>query len=179
MMTKRWRYRVRQFVRTLRARPDPAGLEFARQTLTPAQLALFRQMQACEQAHALHVLRRVIARSQAQGLQPPVELLVAALLHDVGKTRYPLRWWERVLIVLGNALLPGQARRWGNCSPRGWARPFVVAARHPVWGAELAAERDTAPRAVALIRRHQEPPGRRPGEEERWLSILQAADDES
>jgi len=188
MSPGRWGYRVRQFFETLFAHPTPADLELVRETLTPAQAALFRQLQPSEQAHAVRVLRAVQETCQANGMEPPADLLAAALLHDLGKTRYPLRIWERVMIVLGKAILPTFAARWGREDstrpPRGWARPFVIAAHHPGWGANMAAEQGTAPRAVALIRRHQDPlPPHRlsenSNEEDRLLAILQAVDDES
>jgi hypothetical protein len=87
---------------------------------------------------------------------------VAALLHDVGKTRYPLHLWERIWIVLVQSVYPGCVARWGKEDDRQperiewWRKAFVVAAQHPKWGAEMAAAAGTAPLAVDLIRRHQE-----------------------
>jgi hypothetical protein len=65
-------------------------------------------MQESEQAHALRVLHALLE----QGEEHP-DLSVAALLHDVGKSRFPLKLWERVLIVLGQAFFPERAARWG------------------------------------------------------------------
>jgi putative nucleotidyltransferase with HDIG domain len=175
----RWLYRARQFFEALAARPTPEDLQLAEQTLTAAQFSLFRQMQLSDQAHAVQVLRRVKAQCQARGFDAPADLQVAALLHDVGKARYPLSIWERVMIVLGKAILPARARAWGAKPPRGWARPFVVAANHPGWGAEMAADRGTPPRTVALIRRHQDTSSNGHHEEDVWLEILQAVDDDS
>ena len=66
------------------------------------------------------------------------DLLAAALLHDVGKSRFPLRLWERVLIVSLKAFFPDRATRWGVGAAKGWRRALVVAAQHPTWGAEMA-----------------------------------------
>jgi putative nucleotidyltransferase with HDIG domain len=202
MSPGRWGYRVRQFFETLFVSLTSADLELVRQTLTPAQVTLFIQLQPSEQVHAVRVLRAIQENCQANGLQPPADLLVAALLHDIGKALYPLRIWERVVIVLGKKILPESAARWGNgretstATPRGWGRPFVIAAQHPAWGAEMAARQGTSPRAVALIRRHQDPflgqglnqstglnqsigLNQNLNEEDRLLAILQAVDDES
>jgi hypothetical protein len=178
MSLSRVRYRVRQFQHALWSAADPEGLEQARSILTPAQLALFAGMQASEQAHALSVCRQLVDHGETLP-----DLLVAALLHDVGKCLCPLRLWERVLIVLGKAIFPAQVRRWGNlpapvAAIRGWKRAFVVAEQHPAWGAELAVEAGASPRTVALIRHHQDrAPWKGDPEIECLLGKLQAVDD--
>jgi len=146
-------YRVRQFWQALTSTPDRQDLEQARQVLSPSLLALFWRMQASEQKHGLAIMHQL----HAQGETNP-DLMVAILLHDVGKTRYPLNPWERVIIVLGRLLMPVQVARWGQASPISWKRPFVVAEQHPAWGAELAEQAGASPLAVRLIRQHQDRP---------------------
>ena len=170
-------YRLRQFWLAVRSpAPTTEELAIAQEVLTPPQMALFTQMQASEQTHSLQVLRTI----KKQGEGHP-DLLTAALLHDVGKIRYPLHIWERVFIVLGTNFFSGIAKTWGDSAPRGWRRPFVVAAQHPLWGADLALEAGTTPQAASLIRRHQEktPPDHQDSLEDRLLSILKSADNQS
>jgi hypothetical protein len=114
-------------------------------------MELFGHMQSSEQAHSLLVFNQLLAQREMQE-----DLLGAALLHDVGKSRFPLRIWERVLIVLGKALVPERAADWGQGEPRGWKRPFVVAEKHPDWGAEMASAAGASPLAVSIIQRHQD-----------------------
>jgi hypothetical protein len=172
----RWFYRAGQFWRALFARPRSDDLAQAARLLPPDLLALFQQMQPGEQAHSLQVMRCLQNAGQADP-----DLLTAALLHDVGKICYPLWIWERVLIVLGCKLLPAQARRWGQATPAGWRRAFVVAAHHPQWGAELAAKAGASPRVVALIGAHQGLGEATSLDEStrRLLTLLQQYDDES
>lgn len=144
-------YRTRQFWFALTARPTQNDLAHAGHFLTPELLQLFLQMQPGEQAHSLEVFRQL----QDQG-ETNRDLLAAALLHDVGKSRCPLRLWERVLIVLVRAAVPGQAAAWGQGQPRGWRRSLVVAEQHPAWGAQMAEQAGASPKTVELIRRHQE-----------------------
>jgi putative nucleotidyltransferase with HDIG domain len=108
-------------------------------------------MQPGEQAHSLAVFRRL----QDQG-ETDRDLLAAALLHDVGKSRCLLRLWERVFIVLARGLAPRRARLWGQGAPRGWRRSLVVAEQHPEWGAQMAQKAGATTRTLELIRRHQE-----------------------
>ena len=171
-------YRVRQFFHTVWADVHPEELEHARSVLTPVQMALFASMQPSEQAHALNVYRQLVA----QGETSP-DLLVAALLHDVGKSVSPLRIWERVLIVLARLVFPVRSRHWGTPLPdragyRFWKRAFVVAEQHPAWGAALAAQAGASPRTATLIRLHQDPPSPSvDAEVKRLLIKLQAVDD--
>jgi hypothetical protein len=175
MALPRWAYRAYQFGFALVARPEPDALERARDILTGKQFALFEALQPHEQAHALTVL----ARLEAQGETHP-DLFVAALLHDVGKTCYPLRVWEHVLAVLGRRFLPRRARAWGQDGGDGWHKAFAVAEQHPIWGAQMAAACGVTPLAVSIIRRHQgERPATTDSTEDRLLAALQAVDDES
>jgi putative nucleotidyltransferase with HDIG domain len=142
-------------------------------------------MQPGEQAHSLHVFNQLRSQRQNPAGDLPLDLLVAALLHDVGKTRYPLRLWERVWIVIAQSLFPGKAERLGwageldQKTPR-WQRPLVVAAQHATWGAELADEAGISPLAVNLIRRHQNfLTSKAVTLEDKYLSILQAVDGRS
>jgi len=155
-------YRVHQFRHAVSAKPASEELDEIRAILTPEQMALFGLMQASEQAHSLRVYKQLRYLGEAGLIVQHPDLLVAALLHDVGKSRQPLRLFERVIVVLGKALFPNRSRNWGNgifdepSSLRGWRRAFVVAEQHPMWGAKMAAEAGTSPLVVSLIRRHQD-----------------------
>lgn len=119
--------------------------------LSEREWALFRRYSLEDQWHSY----RVFCTLQAAGHTQP-ELLAAALLHDVGKTRLPLSGWERSLIVLAQFLLPAQAATWGKGQPHGWRRPFVVRTRHPAWGADMARAAGSHPLTVSLIYYHQD-----------------------
>lgn len=183
MNAARLLYRTRQFWLTLRP-TTRLDLSQAASILTTQQLALFRRMQPSEQVHCLRVLQRVIESGDVDR-----DLCVAALLHDIGKIRLPLRPWERVLIVLVQGLCPQCVHRWGALSgddigaAPAWRRAFILAENHPRWGAEYAAASGASPLTVALIRRHQErlpiDPGPDESREDMLLRHLQTVDDNS
>ncbi len=172
------RYRFGQFWRYLWPAPLAAAdrAEIA-QTLPPPLLALFERLSAGEQAHSLSVLRAVKHNPSPHAAR--AELHQAALLHDVGKRRYPLTLLDRVVVVLGRRLWPARAKQWGQAAPRGFKRPFVTAAQHPAWGADLCAQAGAPPLTVALVQRHQTPVRAMTTPEDAMLAVLQAADDDA
>jgi putative nucleotidyltransferase with HDIG domain len=145
-------YRARQFWQALTAAPAAEDLDRASQMLSPQLMALFLNQTASEQVHSLNVFFQLCDQSERSA-----DLLTAALLHDVGKSRYPLRIWERAVVVIGQTLARRQVDLWSQAEPRGWKRPFVIARQHAAWGAELAAAAGASPLTVELIRRHHDP----------------------
>jgi putative nucleotidyltransferase with HDIG domain len=175
MSSSRPRYRVRQFWKTIRAKEPPdEALALARDVLTPKQMGLFQIMHPADKAHALEVLRKLRSRGETNP-----DLLAAALLHDIGKIRYPMSAWDRAIVVLGQAFFPSRAKAWGKGRARGWRRPFVSAQQHAYWGARMAAESGVSSLTVHLIWRHHEPYSTIPETpEDLLLRTLQAADDD-
>jgi hypothetical protein len=145
-------YRLRQFWQNITAPQFTAvALEEVAARLTPTEMALFQQFTNSDRWHSYRVMKTL----QMAGQTHP-DLLTAALLHDVGKTRVPLTVWERSWIVAAEMVWPGKTAVWGQGAPVGWRRPFVVKAQHPVWGAAMAATAGSRPCVVELIGRHQD-----------------------
>ena len=159
MSAKRVLYRIRQFWHTLLAPLWPLNHTYIATRLTPELLALFERMPRAEQQHGIALCKALEARSITGA-----DAQVAGLLHDCGKSVAPPHLWDRVLVVLGEALLPRQAARWAaraevETPPRGLSRGFMIRKRHAEWGAALAEQAGASPRTVALIRLHHHPVG--------------------
>ncbi|MCB8979055.1 MAG: HD domain-containing protein [Ardenticatenaceae bacterium] len=170
------RYRLWQFWQILTAVPlEPAARAEVTAILSAQELALFDRFSFNDQWHSYRVMKML---RDAGHTQP--SLLVAALLHDVGKTKLSLSIWQRSLIVLASILLPRQTAVWGQGEAVGWKRPFVVKAQHPAWSAEMATAAGSQSQAIELMRRHQDPIDPNDTSEEAvLLRLLQWADDQN
>jgi hypothetical protein len=145
-------YRLWQFWRLITKRIPPDALAEVKSWLPPPLFEVFCKMSPAEQYHAHRVRQTLIA----QGHTHP-DLLTAALLHDVGKSKMPLVVWEKVAIVLGFKLARERVAAWGSrLDDTWWKRPFVVAMQHPAWGAEMVNAAGGSPLTVTLIYRHQD-----------------------
>lgn len=125
------------------AEPDD---EWARGLLAPAEYALFQRLPREERAHGVQV-----AKCLAGSHREDRELLVAALLHDVGKLGTPQGALVRALT---HVLPPSTA----DAGPRltGLAGARQARTHHAAYGAELLRRAGSSARVVDLVARHHD-----------------------
>ncbi len=172
-------YRIGQLSRALAPWVAAHDRAFARAVLTSVQLAAFRLMSPADQRHAVRVARRLLD----EGLHDP-DLLVAALLHDLGKVDPTglgrVRLAHRVAKILLVKLAPGLWLRVSVPPGRGPLRGCYLLRHHPTLGATWAARLGVSDRACALIAAHQDDSAVREvsdAEFRRLLARLQDVDD--
>ncbi len=172
-------YRLGQGLRALAALllPLPVDTTLAERHLTPDEFALFRRLKRSEQQHSLRVLRTVLAQAD----ETPPALAATALLHDVGKTRYPVGLFGKSLPVLVKIVSPERVTRWSHGDPANpLIRPFVTYCHHPAYSGELLQAAGSSPDVVWLAAHHADSPDCWGGHSLLPLLIrLQAADDKS
>ena len=157
-------YRARQTWNIVTAIPEKDAIDQVSKILSPDLMSLFLCLQPGEQAHSFWVYNQL-----RQSGETNHDLLVAALLHDVGKSLHPLHLWERIVIVLGKTFSPQGVKTWGQGEPQGFLRPFVISEKHPDWGADMAAKAGASQLTVSIIRWHQEPQNINPNEQSREI----------
>jgi len=142
-------YRTRQFLGAFRPTVESAERTDARVLLGERLWPLFESMKPRDQRHSLDVFH--VLKDQGDHDQ---DLLMAALLHDVGKGRLAaanVRLWHRVVYVLLGAGPPGLLRRVAN--GRGGLGALN---RHAERGAVVAEALGASAGVVDLIRRHHD-----------------------
>ena len=143
--------------------------------LAPGLRALYAGMPRADRAHCL----RTLARLSTEERQHP-DLVVAAILHDVGKSGAGVHLWDRVLAVLAGRLAPRWLERVSRREGALWSGLRRIG-RHAEEGARQLAAAGASPLTVCLVRWHHGVPGGLdlPEAELRLLQALQRADEEA
>ncbi len=166
--------RLGQGLRALLAFATSPELDLAQRYLTEREFAAFQHLSRADQLHSLNVLRAAL-RAEPNA---PAALIAAALLHDLGKSRYHLRVWQKTLAVLMLRLAPAFSQKLSQCERLSiWRAPFVVRKLHPKWSGELLRECSSDAVVIWLAENHHEDAA--PFEEHEHFSLLtalQAAD---
>ena len=156
------RDRVRQFIEA-GVQPRDEDFALAREWLAPELLALFSAQHPRDIVHAVRTARWLLERNYAEP-----DLIVAALLHDVGKGRQ--RRLDRVAWVLAGSTRLGSIA--ASERSRLEVRRAMARSRSHAWtGAELVRAAGTPEGAVRLVRLHHRAPAGDP-----VLALLQQAD---
>lgn len=144
-------YRIRQFWQALNPRVSNQELQWALDILPTSAIPLFLDQSLTEQRHALDVALDLWSTAPKNH-----NLLIAALLHDCGKSRNTLKVWERIYIVL----LQRAPRKVWNALLVAYpflSSPLRTAQDHPTWGAELVRNKGLDREIVELIHDHHFP----------------------
>lgn len=153
-MFRRGVYRVGQLGQALSPVVPHRDVRLAAALLAPPQLAVFQRLPATDRRHAARVLRRLLA----EGARDP-DLLVAALLHDLGKIDLARRGRVRIAHRVARVVLQPRwpaVWHWLGARPRrGALFGCYLLRHHAMLGADWAARLGCTPRACALIAAHE------------------------
>lgn len=101
-------YRIKQFIWTIVAKINREEQAFIDGCLSDREKQLFAKLKVYEQKHSLRVAYHL--KEQARKDQE-IEYLRLGLLHDIGKSQYPLNPVEKSIIVILDALTKGKIKK--------------------------------------------------------------------
>jgi putative nucleotidyltransferase with HDIG domain len=144
-------YRIKQFWHALCPLIHPEELDWVQRILPVCALPLFFNQSLPERRHAIDV-----AMDLSLSYPEKHNLLIAALLHDCGKSQYKLKIWERIYIVL---LQKASRKIWNLllCSRPMLSCPLRTAQEHARWGAKMVQDIGLENEIVQLILYHHDP----------------------
>jgi len=122
---------------------------WAEALLSPEEAGLYRAMDPRDRHHAVVVARAILAEQPDASL----ELLRAALLHDVGKSTAGYHPLERILVHLYTPAVPSEPRCGGLMGA--WQRKR----HHHCYGAAMIRAAGGSARVAEIVFRHQDPQG--------------------
>ncbi len=103
-------YRVRQFIWAVTARLTGDDLIFIGSYLNDEEKKIFASLPISIQTHSVKVAREALEECQKQNLYD-IQLIKAALLHDVGQAHTGLNPFTKSIMVLGSRLFPKFLRK--------------------------------------------------------------------
>ena len=149
-------YRVQQFIHTIFPHIASSEITWALQNLPTEACPLFLKQSRSEQRHALDVAQSLMNEKSTLTLSSFENLLIAALLHDCGKSKVPIRLWHRVFIVLMQKM-PHSIWSYLERGDSVFATPLKTASQHALWGGNLAKRAGLNPVICLLIQEHHSP----------------------
>jgi hypothetical protein len=149
-------YRVHQFIHAIFPQIDSSEITWALDNLPPEACSLFLKQSRSEQRHALDVALSLMKEKNTLTLSNFQNLLVAALLHDCGKSKVCNCLWHRVFIVLMQKMPQSIWSRLER-SHTVFATPLKTASQHANWGGNLAQRAGLNPVICLLIHEHHSP----------------------
>ncbi len=155
---------ARRFVGSLSPRPPAAeSVAEVESELSPELMMLWRRMSAPDQRHSIEVTERV----RAEAPDAPPWVVVASLLHDVGKVESGLGTLGRTAATVVRPLRPRLPM----------PQAFVTYWDHPQRGAALIADAGGDDRAAAWAAEHHRSPSHW-SVPAQWGEVLKRCDDD-
>lgn len=153
-------YRLNQLYNAVFAGVTPSEYSWLNTFLTTKVFTLFCQQTLPEQRHALDVYYDIrnnkTAIERIYGCSAYEDLLLAALLHDCGKSLIEPSLWQRILIVT-TGYLPSRWKQRINSRRNFLSRTLMIYDQHPSWGRRLAAKAGINDNVQLLIQNHHSP----------------------
>lgn len=142
-------YRIRQGFSNFSTSVSSEDDALAARYLSPTELNLFERMEPTDRRHTIRVLKSLIASGCRDR-----QMLKAALLHDVGKSRRRIGVFHRTAAVILRAVFGTLPSFLTWIGKQGFWEPFYILENHPRLSAAMLARAGCEERVWRLAELH-------------------------
>jgi len=140
-------YRIKQFYWSIISGVNEKDLQYVKNNLYENEYKLFLKLSRQEQYHSIKVAKDIEKECLDKEIDSK-ELIMIALLHDIGKTYKKLNVFNKSIMVLADKITKGKIRNIKH------SKNIEVYFNHGNIGYELLKNLDINERALYLIKNH-------------------------
>ncbi|WP_138207501.1 HDIG domain-containing metalloprotein [Haloimpatiens lingqiaonensis] len=140
--------RVKQFFLYFNYKIDENDREFVYKYLNKEQIELFEKLKVYEQKHCINVARDLVNHCKELNINYNDELIVAALLHDIGKIECSLNLIDKSALVILDKISRGKIKKYEK------NKKVDIYYNHPEKGYNILKKMGEKNRILFLVKNH-------------------------
>lgn len=142
-------YRVKQFLWGIKSLYRDIDIEYVKKFLTEDEIKIFKKLKINDQHHCIRVCKDSLEMNRNYELNiDEYKLGKAALLHDIGKTKFHLNLVEKSIVVILHKLTRGYIKKYKNI------KQIDIYYNHPKIGYEILKEKGYSKDILEVVRHH-------------------------
>lgn len=142
-------YRVKQFLWGIKSLYRDIDIEYVKKFLTEDEIKIFKKLKINDQHHCIRVCKDSLEINRNYELNiNEYKLGKAALLHDIGKTKFHLNLVEKSIVVILHKLTRGYIKKYKNI------KQIDIYYNHPKIGYEILKEKGYSKDILEVVRYH-------------------------
>lgn len=162
-------HRIKQFFLYFNFKITKEDTDFIHKYLSYDQIQLFKKLKVCEQKHSINVAKSVEQICEEQALKNKDQLVLASLLHDIGKIEYSLNLIDKSILVILDKIFRGKLKKYKNI------KAIDIYYNHPEKGYNILKNIGINNRVLYLVKNHHN----NNITEDKELNILKKIDDQN
>ncbi|WP_373897205.1 HD domain-containing protein [Haloimpatiens sp. FM7315] len=141
-------YRIKQFLLAINSKITNEDKRFIKKYLNKDQLELFYKLKIHERKHAINVAKDVKRKCDLNNIKDKNTLVVAALLHDIGKIEHNLTLVDKSTLVILDKLTRGNMKKYKKI------KKIDIYYNHPYKGYKILEKIGENKEVLRLVKNH-------------------------
>ncbi|WP_035293171.1 HD domain-containing protein [Clostridium sp. KNHs214] len=140
--------RVKQFFLYFNYKIDKDDKNFVYKYLNKEQIELFQKLKVYEQKHCINVARDLVKQCEKLNINYGEQLIIAALLHDIGKIECGLNLIDKSALVILDKISKGRIKKYEK------NKKIDMYYNHPEKGYNILKKLGEKNRILFLVKNH-------------------------